>query len=310
MLRYPRLRQPPAPLRPSPGPPRSTSSPPRWPPTTTRLRGVVPDGHVLHGGGRRWLGPDLGRPHVVGPPPRLGPRDARLGVVRHRHRLRGPGQRRRRDLGRDVVVAIGDRRVLRAPTKVSCPTTTFCAATGANGTAGGASTLATSTAMPGRRSRRRPPAATDDRLVDVSCASATFCLAVNLDGLSLAFDGTSWSAVPSAAARGTVSVSCPVASTCWPCPPWAPGPGSREDAWSSPTVVPALQGAFASSLSCSSATRCTAVGLSGKATSWNGAWSSPTPVFHDGYLATVDVSCAPTGPCVAVNSKGDAAVSS
>ncbi len=195
--------------------------------------------------------------------------------------------------------------------RLSCPTASFCATVAASGTAGGASTVGT---YDGRSwSTRSTPTtgATDDRLMDVSCATPTFCMAVNLDGASLAFDGTGWSPVPSSAPRGTISVSCPAASTCRAVSTAGSWTRFSNGSWSAPKAVPALQGAFAYSLSCSTATQCVAVGLLGKATTWsNGSWSEPTQVFHDGVSATVDLSCAPAGPCVAVNSKGDAAVTS
>jgi hypothetical protein len=48
----------------------------------------------------------------------------------------------------------------------------------------------------------------------VSCASATFCAAVDYEGNALTFDGTSWSAATSIDALPLASVSCPSSSFC------------------------------------------------------------------------------------------------
>jgi hypothetical protein len=77
--------------------------------------------------------------------------------------------------------------------------------------------------------------------------------------------------------------------------------------WSASADIPAFAKAFAYSVSCESASRCTALGLSGMAVTWQqGRWSTPVRVFPGGYSATVAVSCAP-GICMAVDSKGEAA---
>jgi hypothetical protein len=79
--------------------------------------------------------------------------------------------------------------------------------------------------------------------------------------------------------------------------------------WSAPSAIPGFGAVFAYSVSCSSTTRCTAIGLSGMAANWQqGRWSEPVRVFHGGYSATAAVSCASPDTCMAVNSKGDAAI--
>jgi hypothetical protein len=81
-------------------------------------------------------------------------------------------------------------------------------------------------------------------------------------------------------------------------------------AWSAPSTMPGFQAAFARSVSCTSATTCTAFGLSGISADWHqGRWTTPILVFPGGYIATVSVSCASSGMCMAVNSNGSAVTS-
>jgi len=115
--------------------------------------------------------------------------------------------------------------------------------------------------------------ALDDRLMDVSCATRRFCVAVNLNRLTLTFDGQRWSTVPGTGPRGMISLSCSSTSFC--------------------LAVAGFGAVFAYSVSCSSTTRCTAIGLSGMAANWQqGRWSEPVRVFPGGYSATVAVACA------------------
>jgi hypothetical protein len=88
--------------------------------------------------------------------------------------------------------------------------------------------------------------------------------------------------------------------------------------WSASADIPAFATAFAYSVSCVSTTRCTALGLGGRAVTWQqGRWSTPVRVFPGGYSATVAVavavavavSCVAPDICMAVNSKGEAASS-
>lgn len=151
--------------------------------------------------------------------------------------------------------------------------------------------------------------ALDDRLMDVSCATRRFCVAVNLNGLTLTFDGQRWSTVPGTGPRGMISLSCSSTSFCLAVADsgaYATFDGRR---WSALSAIPGFGAVFAYSVSCSSTTRCTAIGLSGMAANWQqGRWSEPVRVFPGGYSATVAVSCASSDIRMALSSKGDAAI--
>jgi hypothetical protein len=128
--------------------------------------------------------------------------------------------------------------------------------------------------------------ALDDRLMDVSCATRRFCVAVNLRGLTLTFDGQRWSTVPGTGPRGMISLSCCSTSFCLAVADsgaYATFDGRR---WSVPSAIPGFGAVFAYSVWCSSTTRCTAIGLSGMAANWQqGRWSEPVRVFPGGYSA-------------------------
>ena len=164
--------------------------------------------------------------------------------------------------------------------KVSCPTVAFCATVGASGTVGAASTLGTFNGHSWSTQQTLGTGAHDDRLMDVSCATRRFCVAVNLNGLTLTFDGQRWSTVPGTGPRGMISLSCPSTSFCLAVADsgaYATFDGRR---WSVPSAIPGFGAVFAYSVWCSSTTRCTAIGLSGMAANWQqGRWSEPVRVF-------------------------------
>ena len=192
--------------------------------------------------------------------------------------------------------------------KVSCPTVTFCAAVGASGTAGVPSTVASFDGRSWSTSQTSGTGGLKDRFLDVSCATPQFCVAVNLDGETLIFDGHRWSAEAGGGPPGMVSVSCPSPSWCLAITHSGEYATFDGASWTTLTVIPSFATAFASSVSCMSVTRCTVFGLSGMAVTWEqGRWSTPVRVFPGGYSATVAVSCVVPDTCMAVTSKGEAA---
>jgi hypothetical protein len=193
--------------------------------------------------------------------------------------------------------------------RVSCPTADFCAAVGASGTPGGPKAVTTfdGSSWSTTVSPPNPPASVGDRLSDVSCPTTSSCIAVDLDGSALTYDGTSWSPNRGPALRGTTSVSCPTPSFCM-----AVGQGGystfSRGRWSAPSAVPGFQSAFFPDVSCASAHSCTVIGLNGESSQWRGgSWSAPVAVFTGEFLGTVAISCATTRFCMAVNSRGTAA---
>ncbi len=199
--------------------------------------------------------------------------------------------------------------------RISCPTIHFCAAVGDSGTQGGPNTVGTfdgtswSTSVipssPGRS--QASSAAVSDRLFDVSCPTSRFCVAIDLDGSALIYDGTTWSRTRGPAMRGATSVSCPASSFCMSVGPSDYSTFDGKD-WSKPTSISGFESSFVPDVSCASNGSCRAVGLNGESSEWRGgAWSTPTSVFGGEFLATVSISCATSRFCMAVNSRGTAA---
>ena len=194
--------------------------------------------------------------------------------------------------------------------RLSCPSVTFCAAVGASGTAGASSTLATFDGRSWSTQQVPGSGAHNDRLLDVSCASPKFCMAVNLDGHALTFNGQRWSNTTGTGPKGMTSVSCTSKSFCLAVTDAGAYVTFDGKRWSAPRDIPGFGAAFAYSISCSSTMRCTVIGLSGMTVNWEGGhWSKPDRVFPGIDSATVAISCAPPDTCMAVNSNGTASVS-
>jgi len=168
---------------------------------------------------------------------------------------------------------------------VSCPSATFCVATGSTGS--GASAQTDAVTYDGTSWVPAPsfaPVSTVGGLVGVSCPSAAFCAAVGDQATSSstfgtlveAYDGRAWSVVPTedpdADATGGYSlraVSCASASSCQAVGAYTSrqsgDTASFVESWNgsawSVSVPPGLQDGFRlASLSCPTATWCTAVG--------------------------------------------------
>lgn len=110
-----------------------------------------------------------------------------------------------RTFGRGVTVA--DRVA-----DVSCPTGTFCAAVGTDGTA------AVYNGKAWGQARTIDPLADGKTisLVAISCASASFCAAVDSQGFALVYNGKSWSAPKRVYTHGALTdVSCAAVNYCF-----------------------------------------------------------------------------------------------
>ena len=188
---------------------------------------------------------------------------------------------------------------------VSCPATTFCAAAGANAVPGKRSTLATFNGRSWTIHLVSTTAALTDRYLSVSCASAHFCEAVNLNGATATFDGIHWVTNTRRELAGLTSVSCPANGACVALSDTGKSLVLRGTRWSSPVAMTGFKNSLGYSISCASASRCVAIGLDGHATTWTSSgWSVPVVVFAGGYHSGVNVSCAPSGTCLAVNDAG------
>jgi hypothetical protein len=156
----------------------------------------------------------------------------------------------------------------------------------------------------------------------VSCASATFCVAVTDGGDAATFDGSSWSAFktidPSAFtgnAQLGMDVSCPSTTFCA-----AVDVGNSAVAGGVVTYNGSSWSARASlgsnydvTVSCTSSTFCVASdilgGETGGAQVFNGStWSSASPIAAGVAAAAAIVSCGSPTLCVAVLGNGVVAV--
>jgi hypothetical protein len=199
---------------------------------------------------------------------------------------------------------------------VSCTSASFCEAVGSHtDSAGNSANLAevwngTSWALqsiPRQKSQFGPPS---DRLLAVSCVSATFCEAVGsgaAGGEALQWNGTSWAMqqLPGMGSVAPMSLSCAAVAFCM-----AVGGAGRVDLWNGsswsigPNVTPfAQQGSAAEGVSCVSASFCEAVGggQSGEnAAVWNGSAWSAQPTGGPVSAVLNAVSCTATSACEAV----------
>jgi hypothetical protein len=194
--------------------------------------------------------------------------------------------------------------------RVSCPSITFCAAVGANGLPGKPSTIATFNGTKWTSHRTSTNGSANDRLLDVSCATAHYCVAVNYDGLIDIYNGTRWAPTSKSGPAGLTAVSCPSVHFCMAVSARTESAVViRGRSWTSGPTIPGFDAAFAYAVSCASATRCVAMGLSGDAATWHrGTWSSARKVFAGKYQALVRLSCVPSDRCVAVDSSGQSSV--
>ncbi len=124
----------------------------------------------------------------------------------------------------------------------------------------------------------------DSQLDDVSCATATSCLAVGTP--AGAWTGTRWSAVPRPPAGPLSSVSCPAPGFCQAAGPSA-GNHPVAARWNGrtwraervPRPAPAPQSLALAAVSCATARSCMAVGDASR-----GAQAMPSPMYRDATL--------------------------
>ena len=188
---------------------------------------------------------------------------------------------------------------------ISCVGNAFCAAVGANGVAGKPSTVATFNGEKWSSRQVKTTGRTNDRLMSVSCASAIFCMAVNLDGHNLTFNGDSWKSSKKVGPKGLIAVSCASRSFCLAVTLAGIEAIYNGTTWSS-SPIPQFENKFAYTVSCASTVECTVVGLTGAAISWSaGTWSKPVTVFPGGSVSGVNIACSSNQSCVAVDNRGE-----
>lgn len=141
-----------------------------------------------------------------------------------------------------------------------------------------------------------------NNLWGLSCASTTFCVAVDSAGQAFFYDGTTWSAPQLADPGGELtSISCPSTGFCVAVDEEGRAVTYTGSGWTTPTHVNSgrLLG-----VSCPTTTRCWAVGHGGDALPYrNGVWSAPLAI--DGHRQISSVSCPTTVFCGAVDVWGN-----
>src|SRR5665213_3369925 len=154
---------------------------------------------------------------------------------------------------------------------VSCSSATFCAAIAFGGTLG----KGTAGALTYNGTSWTTPTQIDDDVASagrqnidsLSCPSATFCVAVDVNGNALTYNGTSWSAPTlidggNGGVGGTFSVSCSSATFCVAVDRKGNALTYNGTSWTTPTKVGGVGGFDA--VSCPSATFCGAAGFGGQ----------------------------------------------
>jgi hypothetical protein len=202
---------------------------------------------------------------------------------------------------------------------VSCPASTtvpapFCMAVDASGNA---------VTDQGGKWGAPTPVASPVLWFSVSCASASFCMAVGLGeagttltGAAASYNGTSWSAPTTVATGGTFldSVSCPSSSFCAVVGSGFGGASGLEGlgftwsgSWSSgqPLAASVQPGGFEGSISCSSASFCQAVYSTPDVATWDGTtWTVGSGIdinASDTKANFASVSCPTQVFCEAVD---------
>jgi hypothetical protein len=188
--------------------------------------------------------------------------------------------------------------------EISCRSVTFCAAVGANGLPGKPSWLAVYNGHSWSSQKTISTGKMNDRVLDVSCATTSYCVAVNWNGKILTYDGSRWATLSKVGPSGLISVSCVSASFCLAISDKGSSLVIHGDTWTDVTKIPSLAGAFAYSVSCASTKECVAIGLNGQGAAWrDGSWSDAQTVFVGTFFSGVSVSCVANQQCMAIDSK-------
>ena len=187
------------------------------------------------------------------------------------------------------------------PDSVSCPTAGFCMAVDALDPSAFLFNGSTWRPAPGIND----PARTG--MASVSCASPSFCAAVDNGSRAFTFNGTSWSPATAVDPGNQLStVSCPSASFCAAVDYGPHVVTFNGTAWSKPSAID--PGSYLQAVSCATASFCVAVDRRGKAFTFNGStWSAPVSALPNGLtmgeggISWPVVSCPASDFCAAVD---------
>ncbi|HLJ04297.1 MAG TPA: hypothetical protein VKT31_12710 [Solirubrobacteraceae bacterium] len=138
----------------------------------------------------------------------------------------------------------------------------------------------------------------------VSCASTTFCAAVDFSGLASTWNGSAWSVPVSIDSSGApvISVSCPTAGFCVAVDQAGNEITYSAGKWAAPVQIDTTHGLF--HVSCASSSFCVAIDSESALVFKGGSWSAPIPLHPASFLASV--SCPSSSFCMAVGGSGDA----
>ncbi len=138
-------------------------------------------------------------------------------------------------------------------------------------------------------------------LTHVTCATDTFCVAIDDNGNATTYDGTSWTSPTPIDTRIRLSdVSCPTTAFCMAVDDSGYAVAFDGSDWSAPVLVD--PNGRPSAVSCASASFCASVGFDGTATTFDGTtWAKPVTIAENSFA---DVSCPSTGHCVALGFDG------
>lgn len=140
-------------------------------------------------------------------------------------------------------------------------------------------------------------APTAGRLRTVSCASPTFCAALDNYGNVLTFDGTSWTDPRNVDVNGggVVALSCPSPNFCAAVDSAGNGLIYASSVWTLTAGVDL--GATPSAISCASSTFCVLVDGKGRYIRFDGAWHAPATTSTTAGLGSI--SCVSASLCFA-----------
>lgn len=180
------------------------------------------------------------------------------------------------------------------PTAVSCPEVDWCLVGDIEGYAVFDGAIATSEST-------GPFGGADEFIEELSCATSTFCMALDVAGEYSIYDGSSWSP-PKAMAQPAMALSCSSADSCL-----AAAVDTKTvyhfdgSAWTATT--PGLDRIV--SVSCGAPTFCMVGGTGGQVSQFDGAsWSSPASAMS---ATVLDLYCTGTTYCYAAGSQNLAA---
>lgn len=141
--------------------------------------------------------------------------------------------------------------------------------------------------------------------IAVSCASSSFCIAVDSDGRAFTYNGLTWTGPTAIDPHVNLTdVSCPTTSFCAAVDYEGYAVFYNGHAWGTPSRFGPLDGQAA--VSCTSNHFCAAVN-GGEASVFNGrTWSKPVHVLTVTVAGGLSLSCASPLLCVAANGNGSA----